>query len=267
MTARKRDVDATIDRDDRPGSAEGKNGLRRALDAGGIQARYRPVVRTSDRSAVGLEMVPGRDDSDDTPVGPHRLALRAARAGLSTRVDERSLGLVRRDLQRGALPAWTEWVAVGLSSRSFHVPQVLGRALSLSSDLRGQGCDLVVVLSAKDPDLDLAEAALGLSRLRSSGVRVALDHLGEGRFPFSRLSGYPLDLVKMTGRDPGGERSVDDLVGYLRALIRVVRAAGPRVVLALEPDGGSLAHAHVLEEADYAVGGKFGPAVPLPDPA
>lgn len=265
MTTRKQDVDATIDRDDRLGGGRPRGSLRRALDEGEVEARYRPVVRIADGSAVGLEMDPGLEDPDEGWYSRDRIALSAAQEGLSTQFDERSLELARRDARRGALPRRIDWVALGLSSKTFRVPQVMGRALSLSGELGRQGRDLVVVLSAKDPDLDFAEAALGLSRLRSSGVRVALDHLGEGRFPFSRLADYPLDFVKMRGRAPSGEGSVSDVVGYLRALVRVVRAAGPRIILTLEQGGEGSPHAHVLGEADFAVGGKFGPAVPLPD--
>lgn len=265
MTTRKQDVDARIDRGDRPENGRPEGDLRRALDAEEIEARYRPVVRTADGSAVGLEMELGRVGRDDGSFVRDQLVLRAARAGMATRVDERSLELARRDARRGALPRDIDWVSVGMSSRGLRAPQVVGHALRLSGELGRSGRELVVELSAKDPDLDFAEAALGLSRLRSSGVRVALDHLEEGRFPFSRLVGYPLDFVKMRGRVPTGEGSVSDLVGYLRSLVRVVRAAGPRVVLVMEPVGEGSPHAHVLEEADYAVGGRFGPAVPLPD--
>lgn len=267
MTTRKRDSDPTIDRNGRPEVRGGRGDLRVALDADEIEARYRPVVRTADGSAVGLEMEPGRHGRGGGPFAGDRLAVTAARAGMATQLDERSLSLVGRDARRGALPPQAEWVAVSLSSKSLRVPQMMGRALRLSGELGRQGRDLVVTLSAKDPDVDFAEAALGLSRLRSSGVRVALGHLGEGSFPFSRLADYPLDFVKMKGRGPTGESTVSDLVGYLRALVRVVRAAGPRVVLALEEEGENSPHPHVLEEADFAVGGKFGPAVPLPDPA
>lgn len=183
MTARKRGVDGRIDDTsvDRGDSSEGgrfERDLRRALDNGEIAARYRPVVRTADGSLAGLEVEMVRDGAGDGSLTRDRLVLRAARAGLATHVDERALKLTLRDVRRGALPHGIDWVAVGLSSRSLRAPQMVGRVLRLSGELGKQGRELVVELSTRDPDLDLAEAALGLSRLRSSGVRVALDHLG-----------------------------------------------------------------------------------------
>lgn len=265
MTTRKTDVDTGIDPSDSRGVGQGDEDLERALGAGEVEARYRPVVRTGDGSVAGLEVELGVDGPTDATPTADRLAARTAEGGRAARVDERSLELVGRDVRRGAVPRDVEWIALPLSPKSLRVPQVLGRTLRLSGELNRKGHDLVVELSAKDPDLDVAEAALGLSRLRSSGVRAALDHLGEGRFPFSRLADYPLDFVKMRGAGPAGETPVSDPVGYVRALVRVVRAAGPRVIFVLDRETGSSSHAHVLEEADYAVGGRFGAAVPPPE--
>lgn len=228
--------------------------LRRALAGDEIDVQFEPVVRTSDGAVAGLEARLRWIGADGGSSSPDEIMEKARGADLTVQLDRRALSLAAGYALRHPCPPGLSWVGVPLAPESLQAPQVIGRALGLSEELDRAGLGLVAVVSW-DPELSYPEAVFALSRLRTSGVRVALDRFGESPASVSRLMDLPLDFVKIDGRpsrgaaEPGG-----DPLGYTRALVRLARSVGSRVILVRGEAVCGAPAALTMAEADYVQG-------------
>ena len=70
----------------------------------------------------------------------------------------------------------------------------------------------------------------GLQRLRKQGVRVSLDDFGTGYSSLARLRQLPVDKIKIDGSFVAGVGRDADSEAIVRAVIRLGRSLGLRVV-------------------------------------
>lgn len=177
-------------------SAHGiEQGLRRALDQGGLSLAYQPIVNADGR-CTAMEALMRWTDEQRGPVSPAEFIPVAERSGLIGRLGEWALHRACRDaaLWPGH-PAPVVSVNVSIwQVMSGQLPGQVRAALAQSG------------LPAARLQLELTESLVGrggqaglagLDELRKIGVRITLDDFGTGFSSLSRLRSWPLDAVKV----------------------------------------------------------------------
>lgn len=201
------------DRPRRPATPRRDRILEAALAADEIELRFQPQILLANGRTVAVEALARWSGAD----GPEALFDRAQAAGLAERLS--------RSVQRKALRAAAGWTgqlaALGVSinllpcdlERSGYDQWLLAEAASAGLDPRRLTVEIVesALLS------DRPAVARRLDRLRSHGVRIAVDDFGTGYANLAYLTSLPLDAIKID------RAMVCDLVGQRRDRI-VVRA-------------------------------------------
>lgn len=167
-----------------------------ALETGAIDPVFQPIVRSSDFSLAGTELLARwtRDDGSQVP-------LRALLDVLAS---------------VGAGGAWTERMLLAAARVAPFLPSRTMRFwLNVAAhDLVGPGARslldglmegpvpatrLGIEITERIPPADLPEARSTLLTLRASGLEIALDDVGSDGVPLRHLTELPLDRVKLDG--------------------------------------------------------------------
>lgn len=224
------DSDAAIQA--RQGEAQWATRLERALDEGRFDLfaqRIEPLQGEGDglHAEVLLRLV----DTDGQRLSPATFLPAAERFHLASRIDRWVLGAVLERmavLREGAAPAM---VCVNLSGQSVgdrafhrHAVECLEAA---GPDLCARLCIEITETAAVT---NMADASVFIDRVRSLGVRVALDDFGAGASSWGYLKSLRVDLLKIDGQfvrdvvdDPLDEAAV-------RSFVEVARVLGARTV-------------------------------------
>lgn len=201
--------------------------LEEAIAASTIQVRFQPLIDPANGAIMGAEALahwPAAASNDE-------LFQRAAAAGLAERLS--------RLIQRKALQVAGAWRGplAGLSVSINLLPQELERADYdewLLAEIAASGVAprrVTVEITEGGLIADSAAAADLLCRIRSAGVRIAIDDFGSGYASLAWLASLPLDMLKI---DRGlitdvvsGER--DRIV--VKAMIELAHELGLKVVV------------------------------------
>jgi len=192
-----------------------------------ITLLFQPQIDPLSGNILGAEALARWDGADSA----EQLFARAAAAGLSERLS--------RLIQRTALRAAATWEGAlkGLHLSINLLPQDLARAgydQWLLEEIDAAGIDpqritVEITESALLSDSDAIARRLG--RLRSAGVRIAVDDFGTGYASLAYLTSLPLDILKI---DRG---LIADIVGgsrdriVVKAMIRLARELELSVVV------------------------------------
>gem|GEM_PF-5367728 len=173
--------------------------LSEAIDSGGLELYFQPVVSLLDGSVQGTEALLRWRADNGTVLTPDKFMPMAENTALMTRLGDWVLKEACR-IMKGwvdeGLPIGKA-ITINLSSNQFKIPDLPSR---IGAALRESG------LEAHHLELDITEAAMmprgddPLSRLhalKSLGLRLALDDFGTGYSSFSRLGEYPVDKIKV----------------------------------------------------------------------
>jgi diguanylate cyclase (GGDEF)-like protein len=176
--------------------------LARALSgapaAAGFEVNYQPIVRFADGVTVAVEALARWTDPVAGPVDPDVFVRVAERTGLVTAIDDFVLD---RACEDAAALANTYGrpidvhVNVSAARLGHHgLEESIVRALERHAVRPSR---LVVEITETRRIPDLPDAALVAARLRSLGVRIALDDFGSGFNALAQLHSLPVDIVKL----------------------------------------------------------------------
>jgi diguanylate cyclase (GGDEF)-like protein len=226
----------------------------------GFRLVYQPIVRLADATPVAVEALARWTAPDGTVVSPETFVHAAEHAGLGATLDAMVLDLACREITQAGLDLAVH-VNIGagrLGDAAFE--NSIRTALERYPLARGQ---LVVEITETAPVVDLDGGAAAIRRLRSLGVRVALDDIGTGYNSLAYLHALPVDVIKLdraltTGNDPERDAAL------CRSLVRLCDDLG----LAVVAEGiETAAQAEKIAQAGctLAQGYRFGYPGPLAD--
>jgi EAL domain-containing protein (putative c-di-GMP-specific phosphodiesterase class I) len=237
--------------------------LRQALERGGIEAFYQPVVRLGDAAVVGFEALARWRHPERGLIPPDVFVPIAEETGLIAEVDRRVL----RDAC-GRIAAWNRvrpadpWsVSVNVSARTFAdpgLPDEVAGALAHSGLAAGHlflEITETVMMEEADSSVEVLE------RLTELGVRLAVDDFGTGYSSLRYLRDLPVAILKLDRSFVGGlGRERDD-----RAIVEAVVHLARSLRLSVTAEGVETPHQAAVLTAlgcPYGQGFLFGRPVP-----
>ena len=254
------------------GGADGPNAdlphlLAQALNgspaAAGFEVYYQPIVRFADGATVAVEALARWTDPAAGAVDPDVFVTVAERTGLVAAIDD--FVLDRACADAAALSsAYGRPIDVHVNvsaARLGHrgLEESIARVLERHA-VRPSRLVVEITETRRIPDLRVAAAVAG--RLRSLGVRIALDDFGSGFNALAQLHALPLDIVKLDST----LTDVDVTPEQAGALCRSVLAICADLNIAVVAEGiETIARAHALAALGclYGQGFLFGQPHPM----
>lgn len=249
--------------------------LSRCVREGGLEAYFQPVVGLGNRKPAFCEAllrIRGDSGSLETPAPYLELARSAGyRAAISDFMLSRAVERIRS----GGGSVSINIDVADISREGFMREVVEGVAVA-----REKGCDLILEFLETDSD-SFSEEQLGFfRRLRSLGCLLALDDFGTGYSNYTKLLGFPVDIVKFDMSlarkavdDPAVSALVGGLVRFCSGIGALTVAEGVETETAAEHlkslgfdfgQGFLWSRAVPEEEAPQALGKLFPSAAPRP---
>ncbi len=204
--------------------------LRRALQEGGLELRYQPVVDLSDERVVGVEVL-GRWRHP-------RLGVLGARDFIPLAEEFGLIAEYGAWMLRTAMSEVVSWngaagkvdVAVNVSARQLYEPSTV-RTVSDALEATGlPGHRLLVEVTETAAVEDLDVAASRLAQLKELGVRVALDDFGTGHSSLRALQRLPVDVLKIDRSFVDGVATEVGDAALVRAILDVGASLGLVVI-------------------------------------
>lgn len=216
---------------------------------------YQPVAELATRRPVGVEALLRWRHPFLGTVLPGEVLPIADKLQLSEEIGDWVLHTACRQTARWRRDGHDLWLAVNVTARQLtadFVPEVAA-ALSVHQIPPER---LTVELAEAQVGEDVPTIATQLSKLRSLGVRTALDDFGAGHTDLARLRRLPLDVVKLAPPSATGTTG-----GLASAVVDVARRLGLAVVAEGLETADQLA---MVREAGCRYGQGFELARPAP---
>jgi diguanylate cyclase (GGDEF)-like protein len=241
------------------------NDLRVALDGGGLDMHYQPVIELQTGAMVGVEGLARWQHPQRGSVPPGVFIEIAERLGLGPALDRWAVsrGTIDGRLLRELLDPLLH-VAVNVSAANLADPSLERHVAAVYLD--GDEGDPLLVLEITENALmtNPAEARQALERLRALGVGAAIDDFGTGYSSLAYLSRLPVQSVKID-RSFVANLVVDPhAVAITAAIIDLARTLGLRTIAEGVETREQLALLQGLG-CWAAQGWLWSPAVPLRD--
>lgn len=217
------------------------------------EIRYQPIVRLSNRSIVGFEALL-RARLGAEIIGAEDLITRATKGGWLSELDQ----LGRQLAIRGVGP----WLGAGLLFLNIMAPDgtfdlsAARRTIRHAEDIGLEPDQLVFETAERNRYVDLDLAAAQLTKLRSSGVRLAIDDVGDGYSSLKVATSFKPDVLKLSG-DLIAALPSSEAVAIIKAVVDLAHRTGAWVVAeSVETEE----QARVLRtlEVDWGQGNLFG---------
>ncbi|MDH4074842.1 MAG: EAL domain-containing protein, partial [Acidimicrobiia bacterium] len=190
------------------------------------EIRYQPIVRLSNRSIVGFEaLLRARFGSE--AIGAEDLITRATKGGWLSELDQ----LGRQLAIRGVGP----WLGAGLLFLNIMAPDgtfdlsAARRTIRHAEDIGLEPDQLVFETAERNRYVDLDLAAAQLTKLRSSGVRLAIDDVGDGYSSLKVATSFKPDVLKLSG-DLIAALPSSEAVAIIKAVVDLAHRTGAWVV-------------------------------------
>jgi EAL domain-containing protein (putative c-di-GMP-specific phosphodiesterase class I) len=224
-----------------------------ASDPLDYEIRYQPIVRLTNRSIVGFEaLLRARMGSE--LIGAEELITRATKGGWLSELDQ----LGRQLAIRGVGP----WLGAGLLFLNIMAPggtfdlSAARRTIRHAEDIGLEPDQLVFETAERNRYLDLDLAAAQLTKLRSSGVRLAIDDVGDGYSSLKVATSFKPDVLKLSG-DLIAALPSSEAVAIIRAVVDLAHRTGAWVV-AEQVETEEQARVLRTLEVDWGQGNLFG---------
>ncbi len=180
-----------------PERLELADALAGALENGGIEAHFQPILDTVTRRVVGAEALVRWRLPDGSLRPPADFLEAAERSGLSRQLTRRMLELALAEVRHwreidGAVFVSVNATAADLLDETF--------AADVRATLERHGvdpCALAIEVTESSFLADPGRAGLVLQRLRALGVRLALDDFGTGYSSLTHLRELPVHTIKI----------------------------------------------------------------------
>lgn len=217
------------------------------------EIRYQPIVRLTNRSIVGFEALL-RARLGAEVIGAEELIARATKGGWLPELDQ----LGRQLAIRGVGP----WLGAGLLFLNIMAPDgtfdlsAARRTIRHAEDIGLEPDQLVFETAERNRYVDIDLAAAQLTKLRSAGVRLAIDDVGDGYSSLRVATSFKPDVLKLAGELIASLPSTE-AVAIVRAVVDLAHRTGAWVVAeSVETEE----QARVLRslEVDWGQGNLFG---------
>ena len=204
--------------------------LQRALAEDALEVVYQPVVDLRSGAVVALEALVRWDHPQRGLIPPEVFVPVAERCGLAAEVGQAVLDLAcRRVAALPHGPGGPVSLAVNLSARELTQPGLVENVLTIVRR-SGLGPSSLIVELTERAILDAGDDGAALERLRSEGVRVAVDDFGTGNSSLTYLRGLPLDLLKVDRSFVAGLGATDADRTVTSAIVGLATTLGLGVV-------------------------------------
>lgn len=221
------------------------------------EIRYQPIVRLTNRSIVGFEaLLRARLGSE--MIGAEDLITRATKGGWLPELDQ----LGRQLAIRGVGP----WLGAGLLFLNIMAPDgtfdlsAARRTIRHAEDIGLEPDQLVFETAERNRYVDLDLAAAQLTKLRSAGVRLAIDDVGDGYSSLRVATSFKPDVLKLTG-DLIASLPSSEATAIIRAVVDLAHRTGAWVV-AEHVETEEQARVLRTLEVDWGQGNLFGAPEP-----
>jgi diguanylate cyclase (GGDEF)-like protein len=240
--------------------------LARALTgdpaAAGFEVYYQPIVRFADGAVVAVEALARWTDPVAGPVDPDVFVTVAERTGLVTAIDDFVLDRACADAA-GLANVYGRPIDVHVNVSAARLGQAgLDDAVVRTLEryaVRPSRLVMEITETRRIPDLPHAIAVAG--RLRSSGVRVALDDFGSGYNALAQLHSLPVDIVKLDSTLTDVDVSPDRAGALVRSVLAICADLGVTVVAeGIE----TLSRAHAMADLGCPLGQGYLFGQPVP---
>jgi diguanylate cyclase (GGDEF)-like protein/PAS domain S-box-containing protein len=201
---------------------------------------YQPIVGTDGQvvgaealtrsEIVGPEALARWPEHENGIVGPSQFIPLAERTGRILSLDRWAIATAVRQTAAWSGSGWTGWVAVNLSARSLHDPELPDYVAATLATHDLEAGRLVIEITESTTMRDPRLTALVLERLRASGALIAVDDFGVGHSSLAYLKLFPVDLLKLDAcfvRELGTGGRDEQLVDVM---ISLAHRIGARVV-------------------------------------
>lgn len=218
------------------------------------EVRYQPVVRLANRSVVGFEALIRARVGGEILTADNLIA-RATKAGWLAELDQ----LSRQLAIRGVGP----WLGAGLLFLNLMAPNgtfdlaAARRTIRHAEDIGLEPDQLVFEAAERNRYNDIDLAAAQLTKLRNSGVRIAIDDVGDGYSSLRVATSFKPDVLKLSG-DLVQALPSTEATAIIRAVVDLAHRTGAWVV-AEGVETEAQARALRSLEVDWGQGVLFGP--------
>lgn len=205
--------------------------LRRALERGEFAVHYQPKQDLRNGSLAGAEALLRWRHPQRGLISPAEFIPLLEETGLILPVGEWLIRRVCSDLKAMAARGHVApRIAINLSARQFHQPDLAGRiaAIVRETDVEGENLEFEVTesLMMQEPELTV-RTLISLKRL---GMQVAVDDFGVGYSSLGYLKRFPIDVLKIDKSFVAGVATPGADGAIVEAIIRMGHSLGMRVV-------------------------------------
>ena len=218
------------------------------------EIQYQPIVRLNNRSIVGYEaLLTARLGTE--LIESDELVRRATKGDWLPELDQ----LGRQLAIRGVGP----WLGAGLLFVNIMAPDgtfdlsAARRTIRHAEDIGLEPDQLVFETAERNDYVDLDLAAAQLTKLRSAGVRLAIDDVGDGYASLQVATSFKPDVLKLTGELVSALPN-DKATAAIREVVDLAHRTGAWVV-AEQVETEEQARVLRTLEVDWGQGDLFGP--------
>ncbi len=218
------------------------------------QIRYQPIVTLADRAIVGFEALLRAHDGDNAIISANTLIERATNGGWLAELDQ--LG------RRLAISGIGPWLGEGLLFLNIMAPDgtfdltAARQTLRHAEDVGLEPDQLVLETAERNRYTNVDLAAAQLNKLRNSGVRLAIDDMGDGYSTLVVATSFKPDVLKLAG-DLIASLPSKESVATIKAVVDLAHSSDAWVVA---ENVETEAQADMLRslDVDWAQGNLFG---------
>ena len=174
-----------------------ENGLRRAIDQGGVDLVYQPIVNGESGDVVLVEALARFTHDDLGVIAPDEFIRVAEEIGLICALGETLMDRACAQIARWRREHPELEVSVNVSPFQIADPEFVGMVLATLDRHGLDASALTLELTESAILADVDQSLLVLDRLRRHGVTVALDDFGTGYSSLSYLERLPVDYLKI----------------------------------------------------------------------
>lgn len=206
--------------------------LREALNTGGLDVRYQPLLHVQSNRIAGYEALVRWNHPERGPISPVEFVALAEETSLIVPVGEyvfdTACAAVKTFIEHGADPK--PFIAVNVSARQLAHPGLIERIVA-RVDAAGlpQGSLKVEITESQALNYDMVEKVISLCH--SHGIKVALDDFGTGHSHLTHLHKLAFDTMKV---DQAFSRSMLEhprSMAIVKAIVAMGKAIGADIVV------------------------------------
>jgi diguanylate cyclase (GGDEF)-like protein/PAS domain S-box-containing protein len=206
--------------------------LERAIERGGIDVAYQPIVELASAEVVGFEALARWKHPERGLVSPAEFVPIAEDSGL---IIELGRGVLERACHqlgrwRSANPSVSWTVSVNLSARQLLAPDLVTFVQDALAAADLPPSSLALEISESVLLTDSERVLRRLHRLKDLGVQIAVDDFGTGYSSLSYLQRVPFDLLKIDRAFVAALRHEDPQATLVRTILDLSRTLGRTAV-------------------------------------